>query len=80
MANEGAIPLLVNMMSSAGASPGTKEAAAGAISNLACIKANQVSGQVVRLGLGLGLFFCSASTVAAAAAAAALVCTGQLVD
>ncbi len=42
MAREGAIPLLVRMMSSAAAAPGAKEAAAGAVSNLACIKANQV--------------------------------------
>lgn len=42
MASQGAIPLLVAMMSSPTAAPGAKEAAAGAISNLACVKANQV--------------------------------------
>lgn len=42
MASEGAIPLLVRMMCSERAPPGAREAAAGAISNLACIKVNQV--------------------------------------
>ena len=50
MARHGAIPLLVRMMSSPQAAPGAKEAAAGAVSNLACIKANQARGQDDREG------------------------------